>query len=160
MNIWEQKYEIKIASTKILWRVDLLLGGDAAYVCAVTSHNKRTSDPGRCFMYIRAEAVFSVHRGPCRGYIRETAWRNSRIPCGGGVEYLHCSPASRRRRQKGKSGIWGSKIWSRVPWDSDRKVAALARTISNCKWQTRPLVRESAPHQQNRNCLTVINICS
>jgi hypothetical protein len=39
------------------------------------------------------------------------------IPCGGGVEYLYRSPASRRRRQKGKSRIWDSKIWSRVPRD-------------------------------------------
>jgi hypothetical protein len=28
------------------------------------------------------------------------------------------------------------------------------------KWQTRPLVREGAPHRQNRNCLTVTNIWS
>jgi hypothetical protein len=34
--------------------------------------------------------------------------------CGGGVEYLHRDPASRRRRRKGKSQIWDSKIWSRV----------------------------------------------
>jgi hypothetical protein len=27
-------------------------------------------------------------------------------PCGGGVEYLHRDPASRRRRRKGKSQIW------------------------------------------------------
>jgi hypothetical protein len=26
-----------------------------------------------------------------------------RLPCGGGVEYLHLNPASRRRRRKGKS---------------------------------------------------------
>jgi hypothetical protein len=37
------------------------------------------------------------------------------IPCRGGVEYLHRSPASRRRSQKGKFLIWDSKIWSRVP---------------------------------------------
>jgi hypothetical protein len=35
-------------------------------------------------------------------------------PSGGGVEYLHRDPASRRRRQKGKSQIWDSKIWSWV----------------------------------------------
>jgi hypothetical protein len=40
------------------------------------------------------------------------------LPCGGRVEYLHRNPASRRRRCKGKSPIWDSKIWSRVPWDS------------------------------------------
>jgi hypothetical protein len=66
------------------------------------------------------------------------------FPCGGGVEYLHRSPASRRRRQKGKSRIWGSKIWSQVPRDSDPRIRvnARARASSNCKWQIHPLVRE------------------
>jgi hypothetical protein len=32
------------------------------------------------------------------------------IPCRGGVEYLHCSPLSHRRRRKGNSRIWESKI--------------------------------------------------
>jgi hypothetical protein len=50
--------------------------------------------------------------------------------CGGGVEYLHRNPASGRRRQKRKSRIWDSKIWSRVPRESDprmrwRKPAAI-----------------------------------
>jgi hypothetical protein len=60
----------------------------------------------------------------------------------GGVEYLHRSPASRRRRQKGKSQIWDSKIWSRVPRDSDPRMNALARTSRNCKWQNDPLFRK------------------
>jgi hypothetical protein len=62
--------------------------------------------------------------------------------------------------RKGKSRIWDSKIWSRVSRDSDLRMTALAKASSNCKWQTRPLVRESAPHQQNRNCLTIIKIWS
>jgi hypothetical protein len=33
-------------------------GARAAYACAVTSHNNRRSDVGRCFLYVRAEAVF------------------------------------------------------------------------------------------------------
>jgi hypothetical protein len=41
----------------------------AACAYAVTSHNR--SDAGRCFLQIRAEAMFSVMRGPCRDYIRE-----------------------------------------------------------------------------------------
>jgi hypothetical protein len=82
------------------------------------------------------------------------------IPCGGGVEYLHPSPASRGRRRKGKSRIWDSKIWSRIPRDSDPRMTALVRTSRNCKRQTHPLVRERAPHQQTRNCLTVIKILS
>jgi hypothetical protein len=36
--------------------------------------------------------------------------------------------------------------------DSDPRMTALARVRSNCKRQTRPLVRESAPYQQARNC--------
>jgi hypothetical protein len=47
-----------------------------------------------------------------------------------------------------------------VPRESDPKMTSLARTRSNCKRQTRPLVREGAPHQQTRNCLTVIKIWS
>jgi hypothetical protein len=39
-------------------------------------------------------------------------------------------------------------------------MTALARTRSNFKRQTRPLVREGAPHQQTRNCLTVIKLRS
>jgi hypothetical protein len=34
------------------------------------------------------------------------------------------------------------------------------RTSSNCKRQTRPLVREGAPNQQTRNCQTIIKIWS
>jgi hypothetical protein len=86
-----------------------------------------------------------------------------------GVEYLHRSPASRRRRRKRnpvpgrcnranlfledinmvpwpsslrESRIWDSKIWSCVPRDSDLRMSALARTSSNCKRQTHPLMRE------------------
>jgi hypothetical protein len=81
-------------------------------------------------------------------------------PRGGGVEYLHRDPASRRRRRKGKSRIWDSKMWPRVLWDSDQKMTALARTSRNCKRQTRSLVREGAPNQQTRNCQTIIKIWS
>jgi hypothetical protein len=86
--------------------------------------------------------------------------RSPAIPCGGGVEYLHRNSASRRRRRKGKSQIWDSKVWSRVPRGSDRRMTALARSSSSSKRQTRPLVRESAARQQTRNCLTVISIWS
>jgi hypothetical protein len=40
------------------------------------------------------------------------------------------------------------------------EIAALARTSSNCKRQTRPLMRESAPRQQTRSRFTVIKIWS
>jgi hypothetical protein len=39
-------------------------------------------------------------------------------------------------------------------------MTALARPSSNCKRETRPLVREGAPHQQALNCVTVIQIWS
>jgi hypothetical protein len=101
---------------------------------------------------------------------------------GDGFEYFHRIPASRRRRRKGnhargynqatvflgdintgtwrsrlrESRIWDSKIWSQVLRDPDPRMTALAKTSSNYKWQTCSLVRESAPHQQTRNCLTDI----
>jgi hypothetical protein len=56
-----------------------------------------------------------------------------------------------------------SKIWSWVLWDSEPRITVLARASSNlavrqAKWQTHPLVREGAPHWQNRNCLTATKI--
>jgi hypothetical protein len=81
-------------------------------------------------------------------------------PCGGGVEYLHRDPASRRRRRKEKPQIWDSKMWSRVPRDSDPRKTALARTSSIYKRQTCPLVREGAQQNQDHNCQTVIHIWS
>jgi hypothetical protein len=98
-------------------------------------------------------AVFPT-RSMQRGYKEnnpKTDWPN---PCGGGVEYLHRDPASRMRRRKGKSPIWDSKIWPRVLGDSDPKMTALARASSTYKGQTRPLVREGAPQEQDRNCHT------
>jgi hypothetical protein len=44
------------------------------------------------------------------------------LPCEGGVKYLHRNPASRRRRRKGESRIWESKIWSRVLRDSEPRM--------------------------------------
>jgi hypothetical protein len=79
-------------------------------------------------------------------------------PCGGGVEYLHRSPASCRKQRKRKSQIWDSKIWSRVPKDSDPRKTTLARSSSIYKRQTRPLIREDAPQKPDRNCQRVINI--
>jgi hypothetical protein len=51
-------------------------------------------------------------------------------------------------------------LWSWVPCDSDQRMTALVRATSNCKWQTCPLVREVAPHQQILSCLTVIKMWS
>jgi hypothetical protein len=81
-----------------------------------------------------------------------------RDPCGGEFEYLHHDPANHSRRRKGKSQIWESKIWSRVPRDSEPRKTALARASSMYIWQTRSLVREETSQKQDRNCQTVINI--
>jgi hypothetical protein len=72
--------------------------------------------------------------------------RYTRLPRGGEVEYVQRNPGSRRRRQNGKFRIWDSKIWSRVPRDSDPRMNALSRTSNNWERQTRPVVRESAPY--------------
>jgi hypothetical protein len=82
-----------------------------------------------------------------------------RNPCEGGVEYLHRDPASRKRRRKGKSQIWESKIWSRVPRGSDPRKTARART-SSIRTKDRPVLSsERASHKkQDRNSQTVINI--
>jgi hypothetical protein len=47
-----------------------------------------------------------------------------------------------------------------MPQDSDLRMTTMARTNSNCKRQTHPLVRKGAQHQQNSNCLTVTKIWS
>jgi hypothetical protein len=104
--------------------------------------------------FIARQWTCSLCCGLTMDYITRNPGRLDRISFGGGVEYLHRSSASRRRRRKWKSRIWDSKIWSRVPRDSDPRMTALARVSSKCKRQTRPLVRERAPHQQIRNCQT------
>jgi hypothetical protein len=44
--------------------------------------------------------------------------------------------------------------------DSDPRMVALATPSTSCNLQTCPLVREGAPHQQTRNCMTIIIVCS
>jgi hypothetical protein len=62
--------------------------------------------------------------------------------------------------QVGETRVCDSKIWSWDPQDSGPKMIALVKASSNCKRHTRPFVRECAPHQQPRNCLTVMKIWS
>jgi hypothetical protein len=107
-----------------------------------------------CCWTITMETVFSIWSVP-RCYKQD-----SLKPCGGGFEYLHRDPASRRRRRKGKSQIWDSKIWSRVSNNSNPRKTTLARTSSIYKIQTRPLVREGAPEKIDHNCQNVTNIWS
>jgi hypothetical protein len=61
------------------------------------------------------------------------------------------SPASCRRWRKGKSRIWDSKIWLQIAWESDSRMAVLARARNSCKRQTRPVVGGSLPHQQTHS---------
>jgi hypothetical protein len=76
-----------------------------------------------------------------------------------GSDYTHVEAGSNTTtvtlRRKGKSQMGDSKIWSRVPRDSDQRKLALARASSIYKRHTRPLVREGTPQKQNRNCQTV-----
>jgi hypothetical protein len=87
-----------------------------------------------------------IPHGPTQGYITYSFVTRD------GFEYLHRSPESRRRRQKGKSRIWDSTILSRVPRNSDSKMIVLARASSNCKWQTHPLVRDMLYKDYDRTC--------
>jgi hypothetical protein len=77
----------------------------------------------------------------CIEYVRRNPWR-----CRLGRPTVDCNRPNRTER--------------RSPRDSDPRMTALARPSSNCKRQTRPVVRKSAPHQQTRNCPTVIKIWS
>jgi hypothetical protein len=79
---------------------------------------------------------------------------NRTIPCGGGVEYLHRSPASRRRRRKRKSGTWDSKIWSRVPRDLGTKMTALVRartTDQSSHHRERPILTKPQMSDSNKH---------
>jgi hypothetical protein len=60
--------------------------------------------------------------------------RSSVHKCGGGVEYLHRDPASRRRQQKGKSQFWKNKIWSRIPRDSNPSLEIVKWIIRSTVW--------------------------
>jgi hypothetical protein len=90
---------------------------------------------GRCvFLVVRAEGLFWRQLG-----------RQRQNPCGGGVEYLHRDPASRRRRRKGKSQIWDRKILSQAPRDYDRERLRWQRRAAHTK--DRPVLSsERASH--------------
>jgi hypothetical protein len=48
--------------------------------------------------------------------------------------------------QIGGSRIWDSKMWSRVPRESDLRITALARASGNCKPHTDPLLGEDVAY--------------
>jgi hypothetical protein len=98
---------------------------------AVTSRNNRRYVANCVFYMIHSEAI-SRDR-----------------PSGGGVEYFHRSPVSHRRRRKGKSRIWDTKIWWRVPRDSDPRMTALASPAA--------IVNDGAVLLSNRNKSLVVS---
>jgi hypothetical protein len=125
----------------ILWRIDPLLGkyletNKETTTVAMKRRCKHTSTA----IELPMETMFSTWFVQ-RNYIEDNCGDPVTL-CGGGIEFLHRSPASRRRQPKGNSRIWDSKIWSRVPEDSDPRMTALLRASSNCKRQTHPVVRE------------------
>lgn len=71
-------------------------------------------------------------RGPCR-VIGKTLLSECE------VKNLHRSLASLKMRRKGNTRIGDSRIWSRVPQNSNPRMAALARGSSSCKRQIRPI---------------------
>jgi hypothetical protein len=90
--------------THVLWRIDPLPGKDLdtnndTTAFAMQRHGKHASTT----IELLLETVFST-RSLQRGYLEEIGATSS-LPCGGGVEYLHRSRTSRRRRRKGKSRI-------------------------------------------------------
>jgi hypothetical protein len=49
--------------------------------------------------------------------------------------------------------IWSSSFWDFRIWDE-----TCGTRTRECKRQTRPIIRESAPHEQTRNCMTLIKM--
>jgi hypothetical protein len=109
---------------------------------------------------------------------RDTQTDGRDTPCGGGIKYLHRARASIRDDGKGTqcSGVYlghpvpgGYKYGDLAPqvggisrtgtikYCLESRGTALARTSSNSKLQTRPLVRKGVTKQQTRNCLMKIS---
>jgi hypothetical protein len=97
-------------------------------IVSVNTSNQQTEFPWKSILGITRRFCYSGYQRPkhemfgvvanilsSRIYKGEFIREFERPPCGCGVEYLHRYPASRKRRRKGKSQIWDSKIWSQVP---------------------------------------------
>jgi hypothetical protein len=89
----------------LLWRIDPLIGkgletNDETTAVAMQRRGKDASKTRELLL----EIVFSLWSVQ-RSYLEENWSDPVGHPCGGGVEYLHRDPASRRRRRKGKSQI-------------------------------------------------------
>jgi hypothetical protein len=143
----------------ILWRTALKLeylnqigrplldnGSVTGFPVSLSGWQTRSRDNvyiDRCFLHNGGVVFVTTDKPKYSTRCSLLGWRKSVLRrCRCGIEYLHRSPASRRRQQNRKFRIWDSKIWSRVPRESDPRMNELARASSNCKWQTHPLVRE------------------
>jgi hypothetical protein len=97
--------------TILLWHIDPLLGNDQEQ----TMRRWLLLGTGlHATMEVLLEVVFSMWSALRLNHTTDQVQFN---PCGCGVEYLHRDPESRRRRRKGKSQIWDSKIQPQVPRD-------------------------------------------
>jgi hypothetical protein len=104
-------------------------------LCHVTNGS---TDRNGDLLWVRAEHISE-----------ESEHIGGRTPCGGGFEYLHRSPASRRRRRKGNpvpggitvppcywgdinTGTWPSRFGDSRIWDS--KIWSWARGTRTREW--------------------------
>jgi hypothetical protein len=104
------------------------------------------NNEGRCFLC-----------GPCREVITRTvSWESTGNPCGGGIEYLHRDPATRKRRRNGKSQIWDSKIRSASIKGLGPEKDCVGKIQQHIQ-KTDPSSRQRGrPRKQDRNCQIVI----
>jgi hypothetical protein len=81
----------------------------------------------------------STHFPMSGAYIAFVIWRS---------QYLHRSPANRKRRQKGNPISNETAWYGLVLWELNPSMTALARPSSTCasKLYTHPLVREGVPY--------------
>jgi hypothetical protein len=122
----------------------------ARFICvSVTTDMRITTEE---YTYCWNECSVFGSREVIKGS-QTSAWGYNRV-----TQFLEDINTGTWSSKLGESQIWDSKIRSWAPPDSDLRMTALAN--SNCKRQTRPLVRESAPYQQTRKCLTVIRMWS
>jgi hypothetical protein len=97
---------------------------------------------GRCYLC-----------GPCRGYITRASCQ-----CGGGVEYLHRNPASRRRRQKRKFESETVKYGSESHGIRTRELMLWRGPAAYTKDRPVPSSERAPQKKQDGNCQRVINI--
>jgi hypothetical protein len=80
--------------------------------------------PGSCvtMQYGRCKEMFFSVLSVQRLYHEDQRDKTEYSPCGGGVEYFHRNPASRRRRWKGNPEPWGITrppcSWGTYTWGS------------------------------------------